>query len=75
MNTAEFLTISAAIVPDRTAVVGPNERVSYQELQSRVNKLAQALQASGIARPVGRAGKRTKEKGVDPELAALRALL
>ena len=48
MNTAEFLTISAAIVPDRTAVVGPNERVSYQELQSRVNKLAQALQARGV---------------------------
>ncbi|WP_440712971.1 DEAD/DEAH box helicase [Gordonia sp. FQ] len=39
------------------------------------HRLAQALQASGIARPVGRAGKRTKEKGVDPELAALRAAL
>jgi len=48
MNTAEFLTISAAIVPDRTAVVGPNERVSYQELQTRVNKLAQAMQALGV---------------------------
>lgn len=48
MNTAEFLTISAAIVPDRTAVVGPNERVSYQELQSRSNQLAQALQARGV---------------------------
>ncbi len=48
MNTAEFLTISAAIVPDRTAVVGPNERVSYQELQTRVNQLAQAMQALGV---------------------------
>ncbi|MCK9494812.1 MAG: long-chain-fatty-acid--CoA ligase [Dehalococcoidia bacterium] len=48
MNTAEFLTISAAIVPDRTAIVGPSERVSYQELQTRVNKLAQAMQALGV---------------------------
>src|SRR5690606_4720604 len=29
MNTAEFLTISSAIVPDRVAVVGEEERVSY----------------------------------------------
>src|SRR5690606_24381314 len=48
MNTAEFLTISAAIVPDRTAIVGPNERVSYQELQSRSNQLAQAMQGLGV---------------------------
>src|SRR5690606_33259970 len=48
MNTAEFLTISAAIVPDRAAVVGPDERVTYQELQTRVNQLAQALQALGV---------------------------
>ncbi|GMU41451.1 MAG: fatty-acid--CoA ligase [Chloroflexota bacterium] len=48
MNTAEFLTISAAIVPDRVAVVGPNERVTYEELQSRVNRLANALQALGV---------------------------
>jgi acyl-CoA synthetase (AMP-forming)/AMP-acid ligase II len=48
MNTAEFLTISAAIVPDRTSVVGPDEQLSYQELQSRANKLAQAMQAMGV---------------------------
>ena len=41
MNTAEFLTISAAIVPDRVAVVGEDERVTYEGLQSRVNRLAQ----------------------------------
>jgi len=50
MNTAEFLTISAAIVPDRIAVVGPDERISYADLQTRVNKLAQALQARGVQR-------------------------
>jgi acyl-CoA synthetase (AMP-forming)/AMP-acid ligase II len=50
MNTAEFLTISAAIVPDRIALVGDDERLTYAELQSRVNKLAQALQALGVGR-------------------------
>ncbi|MEX2372491.1 MAG: AMP-binding protein, partial [Dehalococcoidia bacterium] len=48
MNTAEFLTISAAIVPDRAAVVGPDERLTYQDLQTRVNKLAQAMQGLGV---------------------------
>jgi acyl-CoA synthetase (AMP-forming)/AMP-acid ligase II len=48
MNTAEFLTISAAIVPDRIAVAGSGERVTYEELQSRVNRLANAMQALGI---------------------------
>ena len=50
MNTAEFLTISAAIVPDRIAIAGPDERVSYAELQTRANKLAQAFQEMGIGR-------------------------
>ena len=43
MNTAEFLTISAAIVPDRIAIAGPDERVTYAELQTRANKLAQGV--------------------------------
>ncbi|MDA0365604.1 MAG: long-chain-fatty-acid--CoA ligase [Chloroflexi bacterium] len=50
MNTAEFLTISAAIVPDRVAVVGEDDRVTYEDLQSRVNRLAQALQALGVGK-------------------------
>ena len=50
MNTAEFLTISAAIVPDRIAIAGPDERVTYAELQSRANRLAQAFQAMGVGR-------------------------
>lgn len=50
MNTAEFLTISAAIVPDRVAVVGEDDRVTYGDLQSRVNRLAQALQALGVGK-------------------------
>ena len=50
MNTAEFLTISAAIVPDRIAIAGPDERVTYGDLQSRANRLAQAFQSMGIGR-------------------------
>ena len=50
MNTAEFLTISAAIVPDRVAIAGPDERVTYGELQSRANRLAQAFQELGVGR-------------------------
>ena len=50
MNTAEFLMISAAIVPDRVAIAGPDERITYAELQSRANCLAQAFQALGIGR-------------------------
>jgi len=50
MNTAEFLTISSAIVPDRIAVVGDEERVTYQDMASRVNRLAQAMQALGVGK-------------------------
>ena len=48
MNTADFLTITNAIVPDRTALAGPDERLTYGELQSRVNRLAQSLHARGV---------------------------
>ena len=48
MNTADFLTITNAIVPDRVALAGPDERLTYGELQSRVNRLAQSLQARGV---------------------------
>ena len=50
MNTAEFLMISASIVPDRIAVAGPNDRLTYAELQTRANQLANAMQAMGISK-------------------------
>ena len=49
MNTSEFLMISAAIVPDRTAMVFEGKRTSFEELQSRVNRLASALGALGVS--------------------------
>ncbi len=50
MNTAEFLMISASIVPDRIALAGPDERIDYATLQTRANKMAQAFQAMGVGR-------------------------
>jgi len=50
MNTAEFLTISSAVVPDRDALVSGETRVTYAEMAARVNRLANALQALGVGR-------------------------
>ena len=48
MNVSEFLGISAAIVPDRTALVFEGKRTSFDELQSRVTRLANALVSLGL---------------------------
>lgn len=48
MNTSECLTIACAIVPDRTAVVYQDRRISYEQLQQRVNRLANALSGLGV---------------------------
>ena len=48
MNTTEFLTIAAAIVPDRTAMIFDDKRIAYAELQTRVNRLASALADMGV---------------------------
>ena len=48
MNTTEFLAISSAIVPDRTAVVFEDRRTTYAELQARVDRLANALSHLGV---------------------------
>ena len=51
MNPAEFLTISSAVVPDRDALVSGDgkKRVSYMEMASQVNRLANALQSMGVS--------------------------
>ena len=48
MNTSEFLMISAAIVPDRPALIFEDGRWTYEELHSRVNRLAAALASLGV---------------------------
>ena len=48
MNTAEFLSISSAIVPERIAITTTNEKINYADLQSRVNKVANSLSTLGV---------------------------
>ncbi len=48
MNTTEFLTISAAICPDRTAIIFEGKRFTFSELNERVNRLANALVRMGV---------------------------
>ncbi|MCK4698580.1 MAG: AMP-binding protein, partial [Dehalococcoidia bacterium] len=43
MNTTEFLAITSAICPDRTAIVFEGKRLSFNELSERANRLANAL--------------------------------
>ncbi len=50
MNTAEFLDISAAVVPDRPALITEETSKSFLEVQTEVTKLANALQGLGIAK-------------------------
>ena len=48
MNTTEFLNITSLIVPDRTAIVFDGKRFSFQELEERVKRLANALAGMGV---------------------------
>src|SRR3954451_16839183 len=50
MNPAEFLTISSAVLPDREALVSGDgaNRVTYEQMASRVLRLANALQSHGV---------------------------
>lgn len=48
MNTTEFLQISSLIVPERTALIFDGKRFTYEELQLRVNRLANALADLGV---------------------------
>ena len=50
MNTAEFLTISVAVVPERDALVCGDRRITYMDMNSRVTRLANAFQELGIER-------------------------
>jgi acyl-CoA synthetase (AMP-forming)/AMP-acid ligase II len=55
MNTAEFLQITSMVVPDRTALVCGDTRVTFAEMADRVNRVANWLieQGAGPEKPVG----------------------
>jgi acyl-CoA synthetase (AMP-forming)/AMP-acid ligase II len=48
MNTAEFLMIASSVVPERTAMSCNGKARTYMEMQERVNRLANAMQAMGV---------------------------
>ena len=48
MIITEFLDLSTMLVPERTAIAFEGKRLSYAELQERVNRLADALDRLGL---------------------------
>ena len=50
MNTADFLELSAAVVPDRAALICGETSKSFFELQMEVTRLGNALQGLGLSR-------------------------
>src|SRR3972149_4428649 len=50
MNTAEFLMIASSVVPERTAMVCEGRSRTFAEMQERVNRLANALQAMYVGK-------------------------
>ncbi len=50
MNTVDFLSISAAICPERTAVVFEGKRYTFSQLNNRANQLANALLNLGVTK-------------------------
>lgn len=48
MNTAEFLNISQAICPDKTAIIFEGKKITYSKLNERCNGLANALSSLGV---------------------------
>ena len=50
MNITEFLTITSAIVPERTATIFEGHHQTYGEFQERSLRLADALAKMGVGR-------------------------
>ncbi|MDP6347587.1 MAG: long-chain-fatty-acid--CoA ligase [Dehalococcoidia bacterium] len=48
MSTVDFISLTGAIVPDRTALVVDSERISFSHVAERSNKVANALQGLGV---------------------------
>ncbi|OGO17224.1 MAG: hypothetical protein A2Z02_02215 [Chloroflexi bacterium RBG_16_48_7] len=48
MNTTDFLTVTAAICPERDAIIFEGTHISYAQLQDNVNKLANSLKSLGL---------------------------
>jgi acyl-CoA synthetase (AMP-forming)/AMP-acid ligase II len=50
LTPLQFLVRSAAVLPEKTAIVDGSRRVSYREFAAEANRLAHALRSAGIER-------------------------
>ena len=50
MNTTDFLSIAAAICPERDSVVFEGKRFTFARIDERSNRLAQALVGMGVGK-------------------------
>ncbi|MDP2663623.1 MAG: AMP-binding protein [Dehalococcoidia bacterium] len=50
LDLAQTLERSAALVPDKIALINGNERITYRELDARADALAASLQSLGIVK-------------------------
>ncbi len=50
MNTTDFLSIAAAICPDKDAIVFEDKRYTFSQLSERVNRLANGLLKLGVSK-------------------------
>ncbi len=48
MNTTDFLSIAAAICPDRNAIIFEGKRYTYSMFADRVNRMSNVLQKLGV---------------------------
>jgi len=48
MNTTEFLAISTAICPNKTAIIFEDKRFTFNDLNERTNQLASSLLRLGV---------------------------
>ena len=48
MNTTEFLAIASSIVPHRIAIIFEGHKLTFQQIQKRVNSLTNALGDLGV---------------------------
>src|SRR2546422_2740784 len=50
LSPVSSLTRSASVFPDKTAVAHGSRRYTYRQVEERVNRLASALRAAGLAK-------------------------
>ena len=50
MNISEFLSITSMIVPDRLSIIDGDRRITFKDLDIRVNRLANKFHSMGVGK-------------------------